>query len=194
MKRAWPIALCCVLASNCTQPAETLRSAPAASPSGGLSNAERTPEAVLYRAQSAFENGDQTDLSLALAQLDAVGLHPVGDEAKDVLARWRAATADQTTVTRGRILGPGFMVGELGPKEERALEQTFLSGRGAAISLSSLGGRSLEISVRNSSDQSLCSEVAERVTCRWVPLYTHRHTITLRNPNAKKTRYQLVID
>ena len=193
MKKLLAMTLLCALTSSCTGSAGEPRSASLAGHSAARSDMDRTAAAVLYRAQSAYEDGDRAALSLALSRLDAVGLHPVGEEANDVFARWRAA-ADQPAITRGRILGPGFMVGELAPKEERALEQTFLSGRGAAISLSALEGRPLEISVRDSSDQSLCSKVAERVTCRWVPLYTHRHTITLRNPNTKKTRYQLVID
>lgn len=194
MKRVLLIALCCVLTSNCTRSTEAPRNAPVASTSVTPPSLERMPGAVLYRAQVAFEQDDLTGLALALSQLDAVGLHPVGDEARDVLARWRAAAADRTHVTRGRVLGPGFMVGELGPREERVLQQTFLSGRRAAISLSSLETRSLEVTVRNRRDESLCREIAAHVTCHWIPLYTHRHTITLRNPNAKKTRYQLVID
>ena len=86
MNKLLAMALLGALTSSCTGSAGEPRSASLAGHLAARSDTDRTAVAVLYRAQSAYEDGDRAALSLALSRLDAVGLHPVGKEANDVLA------------------------------------------------------------------------------------------------------------
>ena len=74
------------------------------------------------------------------------------------------------------------------------IEQTFLSGQKASIALSATDGKVLGLSVLDGKEKPVCREQSQRTSCSWIPLFTQRHTIRVRNPGPREVRYFLVID
>ncbi len=191
MKPTLALACLSIVLSGC---ASDQRLAGNGAKSAALSSAQDDVAANLQRAQHAFDAKDKESLARTLAKLDTAGVQALDEPARRQLDQWRQAAGDLVPPTRGRVLGPGFLAGELPALGRKSLEQTFLSGRKAEIALTSPDNVKLEVTVTDSSDEPLCNKVAESVSCRWVPLYTHRHRIDLSNPNRRKARYYLVIE
>lgn len=154
---------------------------------------ERLAEA-LATADRAAESGDKPTLARALADIQALGGRPE-DPAEEVrLAAWHAQSGTAPIPLRGRTLGRGYRSGTITSGSNMVIAQTFLSGQKASIALSAADGKVLGLSVNDGTDRQVCQEEARRASCSWVPLFTQRHTIHLRNPGAGEVRYYLVID
>ena len=110
------------------------------------------------------------------------------------LLAWRAQSGAPPIPMRGRTLGRGYRSGTITPGSNTVIEQTFLSGQKASIALAAADGKVLGLSVLDAKDQPVCREQSQRTSCSWVPLFTQRHTIRLRNPGPGEVRYYLVID
>jgi len=154
---------------------------------------ERLADA-LAAADRAAEESDQAALAAALADIEALGgwSEDPADEAR--LAAWRAQSGASPAPMRGRTLGRGYRSGTITPGSNTVIEQTFLSGQKASIALSAADGKVLGLSVLDGQDQPVCREQSQRTSCSWIPLFTQRHTIRLRNPGPGAVRYYLVID
>lgn len=149
--------------------------------------------AALVAAEAASAMDDPQALARALADIDALGGRP-DDPADEVrLAAWQAQSGVAIPM-RGRTLGRGYRSGTITPGSNMVIAQTFLSGQKASIALSATGGKELGLSVLDGRDQPVCREQSPRASCSWVPLFTQRHTIHLRNPGPREVRYYLVID
>lgn len=145
-------------------------------------------------ADDAATIGDQQRLALALQRIDARRARPLNDAGEKALEDWRTVAGVQGPPMRGRTLGPGFSSGTLGPGQKTMIEQTFLSGQRASIDVSSVGQAQLTLAVKRRDNSTVCTEHARRNQCNWVPMYTERHSIELRNPGKSKVRYYIVID
>ena len=133
-------------------------------------------------------------LAGALADVEALGGRPVDPADEAQLLAWRAQSGAPPIPMRGRTLGRGYRSGTITPGSNTVIEQTFLSGQKASIALSAADGKVLGLSVLDGKDQPVCREQSQRTSCSWVPLFTQRHTIRLRNPGPGEVRYYLVID
>ena len=148
---------------------------------------------LLAEADTAFRDGTPVQLGQVLAELGALGINPLDEAGEQELALW-TQKAEMPPAWRGRVLGPGYLTGTLPGRGSRTIEQTFLSGRKAAIAARSPDGDTVGIRVIDRNDEPLCKQVGARVSCQWVPLYTHRHQIEVYNPGRDKLRYFLVIE
>ena len=96
---------------------------------------------------------------------------------------------------RGRVLGPGYQQGWLDAGAETKLEQQFLAGQRATVAVAGTVGKGaapLVLTVAEPGEAPVCRDAAR--ACRWLPLYTQRYAITLRNTGAARIRYHLVLD
>lgn len=148
--------------------------------------------ALLATAAKADANDDLDVLRDALRRLDEVGGKPSDDASAQIFAGWRARVPDLPP-RRGRTLGPGFRAGSLAGGRSLRLDQTFLAGQSASVAFSTSSDAHLQLDVRTER-RSICSESGQRRTCRWIPTFSSRHAIALRNPGRKNVRYFLVID
>jgi hypothetical protein len=183
--------LACLMATGCAPGSAGIPLADA--PFAAHTPQERLADA-LAAADHAASSGDQAALAAALADIDALGGRPDDTAGEVQLAAWHAKSGIAPIPRRGRALGRGYRSGEIMPASNMVIEQTFLSGQKASIALTATGGGVLGLSVLDGKDQPVCREQAQLASCSWVPLFTQRHTIRLRNPGPVEVRYYLVID
>lgn len=185
------LASACVLVAGCS-------SVPAVAPLLEVSPAEQTPEtrlaAALAAADVAAATGDRPALVRALADIEALGGRPDDAAGEAQLAAWQAKSGAPSIPLRGRTLGRGYRSGTITAGSNMVIAQTFLSGQKASIAVSVADGKALGLSVLDGKDKPVCREQAQRASCSWVPLFTQRHTIQVRNPGPREVRYYLVID
>lgn len=174
---------------------------------GGMAQAQEGSPAVgeqvalaLAAAQSAQGERHRDGLAAALAVIDRSGARPLpGWNGPDPVPQWRAlvpakAAADATPPMRGSPLGPGYRSGQVLGGRSDSFEQVFLSGRKASIALSTPGNASLSLRVLDSGRNPVCTIGDARRACRWVPLFTQRYLIEVRNSGSNVADYFLVVD
>lgn len=181
----------CALVAGCA-------SVPVSAPFGEAGPATQTPHgrlaAALAAADVAAASGDSPALARALADIEALGGRPDDAVGALQLAAWQAKTGGVSIPLRGRTLGRGYRSGTITPGSNMVIAQTFLSGQKASIAVSAVDGKPLGLSVLDGKDQPVCREQSQRASCSWIPLFTQRHTIQVRNPGPREVRYYLVID
>ncbi len=150
--------------------------------------------AALLDADRAGRSEDQARLLAAIGTIDALGGRPETDADRQQLTRWRAGLSGDGIPLRGRMLGPGYRSGRLAPGQASTLEQIFVGGQSATIAIMSGGEQSLQIWVIDADEKRVCSHTARRATCRWLPLFTQRHRIELRNPGRTEAEYYLAFE
>jgi hypothetical protein len=150
--------------------------------------------AALAAAEVAAVAGDRPALVRALADIEALGGRPEDPAGEALLAAWRETSGTTPIPLRGRTLGRGYRSGTITPGSQMVIAQTFLSGQKASIAVSAVDGKPLGLNVLDGKDQPVCREQSQRASCSWVPLFTQRHTIQVRNPGPREVRYYLVID
>jgi len=173
-------------------------SAPGVAPVAKSMPTEWTPErrlaAALAAADAAADAGNKPALARALADIEALGGRPDDSVGEARLAAWQAKSGATPIPLRGRALGRGYRSGTITPGSNMVIAQTFLSGQKASIAVSAVDGKALGLSVLDGEDKQVCREQSQRASCSWIPLFTQRHTIQVRNPGPREVRYYLVID
>lgn len=147
-------------------------------------------------AEQAGNSGDRAALADALRVIDRSGAHPMeGWTGTDPVPAWRAlAPAPAGAALRGSPLGPGYRSGQIGAGQSDRFQQVFLSGRKASIALSTVGGEPLSLRVIDAAHKPVCIADAQRRACRWVPIFTQRYMIEVRNGGRNQADYFLVVD
>ncbi|MPS67579.1 MAG: hypothetical protein E2586_03685 [Novosphingobium sp.] len=151
---------------------------------------------ALAAAQDAQGRADQNALSDALRIIDRSGARPLEDwNGPDPVPAWRALLPDRAAVPlRGSPLGPGYRSGQVRPGKSESFQQVFLSGRKASIALSSPGGAPLSLRVVDADRKQVCVSETARQACRWVPIFTQRYVIEVRNSGESQASYFLVVE
>lgn len=152
--------------------------------------------AALSEAANAQASHLEGGLAKALGVIDRTGAHPLPDwDGPDPVPAWRTLIVpDPTPPMRGSALGPGYRSGQLLAGRSDRFEQVFLSGKKASIALSSPGSAPLSLRVLDAERNPVCNAADERMACRWVPLFTQRYMIEVRNAGDKVADYFLVVD
>jgi len=148
---------------------------------------------ALAQADLAAEAGDGAGLARSLGAIAALGARPLDPSSVAQLAEWQGRSPAPPPL-RGRALGPGYRQGVLAPGDDLSLEQTFLSGQKASIALTAPSGSALLLQVIDGSAKPVCTDRAATASCRWIPIFTQRHTIRLTNPGRRQARFYLVIE
>ena len=187
-------ALICLaaLAGGCAAPAPV---AVAAAPvQAGPARAERVAEALVL-AERAERAADPAALVQAAARLERLGAKPGTPADEEAMQRWFASLPADTAAMRGRALGPAYRSAALDPGATTQLNQTFLGGRSAQIVLRVSRGPTPRLVVRDQSDRQVCKVAADDpLKCRWVPIYTQRHSIEIVNTGPKMSEFYIVFD
>lgn len=159
----------------------------------GPARAEQVAEALL-RADRAEQRGDAAALAKAALLLDRLGPEAQTDADAEALSRWRASLPADLPPLRGRALGPGYRSAMLMPGAATQLHQTFLGGRRAQIVVRVAQGSPPKLLVRDQSEREVCRADRNPVNCRWMPLYTQRHSIEIVNAGPEMSRIYIVFD
>jgi hypothetical protein len=150
--------------------------------------------AALARAQEAQAHPRHEGLAEALAVIAASGARPLpGWSGIDPVPGWRAQVPDGHAPLRGSPLGPGYRSGQVPGGRSDSFEQLFLSGRKASVALSAPGNAPLSLRVLDAGHNPVCT-ADDRRACRWVPLFTQRYLIEVRNGGSRVADYFLVVD
>jgi hypothetical protein len=156
-----------------------------------------TAEQAAQKAGSSTDRAaDRTALADALRVIERSGARPMeGWTGTDPVPAWRALVPGATGVAlRGSPLGPGYRSGQIGAGKSDKFQQVFLSGRKASIALSTVGGEPLSLRVIDAAQKPVCVADAQRRACRWVPIFTQRYMIEVRNGGQSQANYFLVVD
>ena len=149
----------------------------------------------LAAADLAFEEGDTAALGPLLTRLRAQGAHPLDASDGDPIAQWEAASDNNGTPFRGRVLGPGYSRGRLAPGANAVLQQTFFSGQNTALSVGERKPAKLRLRVFDSKSQLVCEHVpAHGKVCRFTPVFTQRYKIEIRNGGQRDAVYYLAVE
>jgi hypothetical protein len=127
--------------------------------------------------------------------LDRSGLQTSKDSDEDPVAQWRAEAAalgGAPIPERGRALGPAYRSGWLEPGAIRTLDQLYLAGQTARISLSSSGRQAIALTISDPASKIICRQDGPAGRCQWVAIFTQRYRIELSNPGKARLRYFLV--
>ena len=164
---------------------------------------ERVAMALTTAEQAARQAGSnigpdtgRTALADALRVIERSGARPMpGWTGTDPVPGWRALIPGASgTVLRGSPLGPGYRSGQIRAGQSDTFQQVFLSGRKASIALSTVGGEPLSLRVIDAAHKPVCVADAQRRACRWVPIFTQRYMIEVRNGGQSQANYFLVVD
>ncbi len=151
--------------------------------------------ADLAAAAQAEADRDGPALIAAVTRLRNRGVQPLDVAAEASLARWSAVTGAAANPLRGRALGPGFRRDTLAPGESRVLEQVFLAGKPAEISLGGSRNSSLRLTLRDAKTRAVCEhDPASGRSCRFTPLFSQRYGIEIANGGQSDETYFLVFD
>lgn len=192
MRRLWSVSIP-VLLAGCTAPGpiESAAPRPAVAPAD---RAERVAEALVL-AEHAERTQDRAALAQAAARLERLGARPETTADEAAMQRWLASLPADALPMRGRALGPAYRAAALAAGATAQLNQTFLGGRSAQIVLRVTRGPTPELLVRDQSDRQVCKPVADDpLKCRWVPLYTQRHSIDIVNNGPQMSEFYIVFD
>lgn len=180
------------LTGGCAAPAPV---AIAAAPTeAAVPRAERVAEALVMAAH-AERAADPAALVQAATRLEQLGAKPdtAADEA--TMQRWFARLPADGAAMRGRALGPAYRSAALDPGATTQLNQTFLGGRSAQIVLRVSRGPTPWLVVRDQSERQVCKVIADDpLKCRWVPVYTQRHSIEIINTGPQMSEFYIVFD
>jgi len=151
---------------------------------------------ALASAQSAQARSDRDELARALGVIGRAGARPLDDwHGADPVPAWRALVPENvSTPMRGSPLGPGYRTGQVSAGRSDSFEQVFLSGKKASIALSTPGDTPLSLQVLDADRKPVCSTGDARRACRWVPLFTQRYVIEVRNSGNRVADYFLVVE
>lgn len=158
--------------------------------------------AAIAEGDAAIAQRDARRLADAERLLSASGARPL-DAGADLVGSWRReanvrglAPPPPAPPTRGRVLGSAYKQALLQPNGSMAIEQTYLAGQKAQVSVVPSRQAEVTVAVVDMDGKTVCRrEAAARpASCSWMPLWTTRYRIELRNPTPRPAAAYLVID
>lgn len=159
---------------------------------------DRTVDALAV-GSAAIGAGDRTRLHRAAIELSASGATPL-PRGEDVAARWLAKAGRLAKSGRGapapfrdRALGPGYLSIRLKRDGVWRLDQTFLAGRRARVAVVNAASGSFALQIIDDDRQTVCRASSLHRQCDWVPAYTARFTIEMRNPGPQPGQYFVIM-
>lgn len=193
MKRSLPL-LALLLCAAC---AASVSGAPAAPDDAAAASAVDRVALALLAGSRAEQGSERWALRAASRALAIEGARPAGEAQADLAARWNglAGGTDRTLpLYRGRALGPAYRDARLRPGAELALEQIFLGGHKAEVALVPVSGGELILEIRQAGEKAICQASADPppAKCSWIPLYTARHELKVRNAGRRDAAFLVV--
>ena len=149
--------------------------------------------ALLVGAESAADAEARAPM---IARLDALGVAALPEVGEDPLADWRREyVAPAGEVFRGRTLGPGYRRAQLAAGQRVVIDQIFYAGERANMAAQTRSGQQVDLHVANAKAQKVCeAQLSPNASCRWLPIFTERFSITLTNRGTTPASVYLVFD
>ena len=127
----------------------------------------------------------------AARTLAASGARPL-DDGPDLAVAW-ASQGDKAPVYRERALGPAYKRVTIQSGAAVRFAQTFLAGRQARVAVVPDRSGRFELAVTDEDGAAQCT--AQRAgRCDWVPLWTTRFQIELKNPGPAPASYYIIVE
>jgi len=141
------------------------------------------------RVVSALQSGLRAPAARhrAAAVLAAMGARADAGTA-DMQISW--AGPDSASL-RNRALGPAYRLIELNGGEEVGFDQIFLAGQRAHAAITDPGNGNFVLAIHDDTGQPTCT--AGTRNCSWMPLWTARFHIAVRNQSGRRGRIFLVL-
>ncbi|GAA5060484.1 hypothetical protein GCM10023208_28920 [Erythrobacter westpacificensis] len=161
--------------------------------------AERVAETLVRGHKALASDGSAQVLADASTRLQDLGAKPADDGEADraqdwlVEARKRGLETDAVPF-RGRVLGPAYRSGSLAPGEASETSQLFLAGEQAEVVAIPVESTALQLEIVEDEGQRNCTPppTAARSVCRWIPIFTSRYRIRVRNIGERPSAFYLV--
>jgi hypothetical protein len=148
---------------------------------------------ALARGLRAEARADRPALRAAVRALEESGAAPVAGQV-DAAAHWAQGSGARTgPATRDRALGPGYRQLTLSPGAATAFEATFLAGQRARVAVVPAPSSAIALRVSEVGQPAICDAAPARPVCDWVPGYTARFQIEVRNPGSRATRLFILV-
>lgn len=165
---------------------------PAAAQDDGDAAFDRTMVALRV-GSGAERTGDTAGLRRAATDLAASGAEPLpGGE--DLFLRWsRRGGRGLPTPFRDRVLGPGYRAISLAAKGVWRSQQSFLGGQRAQVGVVPVGAARFALHIAGDDRETVCHAAPSHGKCDWVPAYTARFSIEVRNTGPGAARYLIVV-
>lgn len=155
---------------------------------------------TLAKGEAALAAQDYATLRKAAISLKGQGAQPE-EGAEDVASKWlsiaeQGGASGPPPLYRGRALGPGYRIGYIDRGGIFAMQQTFLAGEKARISVVPREGAQLKVTVTKDDGTKLCDKAvgAPQASCDWMPVFTGRFQISVQNAGSAKAAFYLVVD
>lgn len=155
---------------------------------------------ALWEGQAAIAERDADSIERVLALLDASGAASADGE--DIALAWRKEGEDiagrpfaRPPPLRGRALGAAYRAAVIEPGRDLVLEQIFLAGKKAKVSVVPSGLADIRFSIAEQDGNAVCSRDVggSPATCTWLPVWTTRYRIEVRNEGRSAASIHVVI-
>lgn len=187
-----------VLLAGCT-PHNAPHIAAAPPPATPQAPSERVAEALKSGHVAHATGGPASVLAQVAHELGSLGAKPAPEEAADLADIWLAEARnrgfiDDRAPFRGRILGPAYRTGRLAPGQTSETSQLFLAGKQAEVVAIPVEDTNLQLEIIEVEGQRSCTPppTTARSVCRWIPIFTSRYRIRVRNRGNRPSDYYLV--
>lgn len=149
--------------------------------------------AALMNADRATTRGDRSGLVDSARALLASGAAPQSGT-PDLARRWLGESRGNTaSAYRDRPLGPGYRTIDLARGESARFDQIFLAGQRARVAVVPLGRARYTMKIVDDAQQNVCAASSARAPCDWVPSFTTRFSIEVRNAGAARANFVVVV-
>ncbi len=140
----------------------------------------------------AVTNGDSRNSAVRRHSgetLAALGARPAAGT-PDLAKAWGAGTPPPY---RDRALGPAYRIIAVVPGGSARFDQVFLAGQRARVAVVAHGTPPARVAVTDDDGLAQCGPSDPVGRCDWVPLWTTRFRIELKNPGITAASYTVVV-
>ena len=149
---------------------------------------------ALSSGSRAVTRGDRVTLVASAKALVESGATPQAGE-KDIARSWleRAHAKVPHATYRDRPLGPGYRTIGLPRGASAHFDQVFLAGQRARVAVVPLRPARFTMKIVDDAQQNVCDASSPRALCDWVPSFTTRFGIEVRNAGSAPASFVVVV-
>ena len=142
----------------------------------------------------AAARGDHAALAVSANALVESGATPQAGE-KDIAQTWLATAHARMplAIFRDRPLGPGYRTIGLPRGASAHFDQVFLAGQRARVAVVPLRQARFVMKIVDDAQQNVCDASSPRALCDWVPSFTTRFGIDVRNAGSTPASFVVVV-
>lgn len=149
---------------------------------------------ALSSGGKAAARGDRVALAVSANALLDSGATPQPGE-MDIARGWLRSVHAKTprAAYRDRPLGPGYRTIGLPRGASAHFDQVFLAGQRARVAVVPLRQARFTVRIVDDAQQNVCDASSPRALCDWVPSFTTRFGIEVRNAGSTPASFVVVV-